>query len=133
MSGSETTMRDGAMQLTVAIEGGPDSDAQEVDRLTAQLRRRLMELDVAAVEPVRTDEIPPGAKPVDPVTLGALAVTLAPAVLQAVVGLVEAWSRHRPVRSVKIAIGGDSIDLAAASPDDQQRLVELFIARHAAR
>jgi len=71
--------------MTVATEGGADSDAQEVERLTAQLRRSLLDLDVRAVERVRIDESPPGAEPADAVALGALAVTLVPAVLQAVV------------------------------------------------
>lgn len=119
------------MQVTVTIDGGEGSDAQEVDALTAQLRRRLLELDVTAVEPVRGGEVPPGAKPVDPVTLGALAVTLGPAVLQAVVGLVDAWSRQRPVDSVKVSIGDDTIELAGAAPDERRKLVDLFVARHA--
>lgn len=126
-------MPEGALRLTVAIEGGADSDAVEVDRLTAQLRRRLLELDVAAVEPVRSGEVPPGARSVDPAMLGALAVSLGPALLQAVVGLVEAWSRQRPVRTVRVTIGEDSIDLAGASPDEQRELVALFVARHAER
>ncbi|MEI8411464.1 hypothetical protein [Kribbella sp. CCNWLY201] len=120
-----------AMQLTVAIAGGADSDAEEVERLTAQLRRRLLDLEVATVEPVLTDDIPSGAKPADAVTLGTLAVTLVPAVLQAA-QLVEAWSRRHPLRSVKLTLGSDSIDLIRASSDDQQRLVEHLTSRHTA-
>lgn len=120
------------MQLTVAIDGGPDSDAEEVDALTAQLRRRLLELDVDEAEPLRAGEVPEGAKVVEPMTLGALAVTLGPPVLKAAVGLIEAWSRQRPVRNVQVTIGGDTIDLAGASADEQRKLVDLFVARHAA-
>jgi hypothetical protein len=118
------------MELTVAIDGDEGSDHGDVERLTAQLRRQLLELDVDDVALVRGGDVPPGAKPVDPVTLGALAVTLGPALLQAVVGLVETWTRSRPVRSVKMTIGGDSIELTG-NDEQHDELVRMFVARHA--
>lgn len=123
---------DEAVQLTLALSGGTDSDARELDLLTAQLRQRLLELDVTSVNAVRSDEIPAGAKPVDPITIGALLVTLTPAVLQAVVSLVETWSAHRRVGNVKLTIDGDSIEFDA-DPVLRQRAVELFLEKHAER
>ncbi len=121
-----------AMELTVAIDGGEDSDEAEVDELTRQLRRQLLELDVDNVEALRDGDVPAGAKPVDPATLGALVVSLGPGVLQAVVGFIERWTKGRPVRSVKMTIDGDSIELSGATPEEQRDLLQLFVARHAA-
>jgi hypothetical protein len=85
-------------------------------------------LCIASVKPVRGGEIRPGAKPADPVTVGALVVTLVPALLQAAVSLVEAWASQRRVRSVKVTIGGDSIELIEPGTE---RLVDVFLDRHA--
>ena len=124
-------MRDGVVQLTLALEGGADSDARELDQLTAQLRDRLLELEVDDVDRVRSGEVPEGARSIDPLTLGALVVTLAPAVLQAVVSLVETWSRHRRVGAVKLTIDGRTLELGEASPEERQRLIQLFLADQA--
>jgi hypothetical protein len=117
--------------LTLVVDGGSNTDAQEVSALTAQLRQRLLELDVERVELVRSSDIPIGAKPVDAVTIGALTVTLAPALVQAVVELVKSWLGSRPVRSAKVTIDGDSIELTHASQADQDRLTQAFVDRHA--
>lgn len=116
--------------LTVTIEPADDSDEVEVADLTAALRRRLLELDVERVEPVRLTEVPADAKPVDAVALGALLVSLAPPVLTAVVGMVETWLANRPVRSVKVVLDGDVLELAGSSRADQRRLVDAFLRRH---
>ena len=115
----------------LAIEGAPDSDPVEVDQMTAQLRRRLLDLDVDDVEAVRSGEIPPGAKPVDPVTLGALVVTVGPPVLKAVVDLVGIWMQGRAVQTVRLTIGEESIELGSASAQERERLVDLFVSRNA--
>lgn len=116
--------------IHLVIDGEVDTDPEEVSRLTAQLRRRLLELDVTNVEFVRSGEVPEGAKPVDAVAIGALVISAAPAVLQAVVGLVKSWLEAKPVRNAKVTIGGDSIELIGASEVEQERLVRAFIERH---
>jgi hypothetical protein len=115
--------------LTLALNCAPDSDPVEVDDLTGQLRRRLLELDVENVEPVRSSDIPAGAKSIDAAAIGALTVTMSPAVISAVIGLVKSWMTDRPVRTAKLTIGGDSIELTHASSADQERLVRMFLER----
>jgi hypothetical protein len=118
-------------QLWLAVEGGQETDARELADLTAQLRRRLLELDVETVELVRREEdIPPGAKPVDAITIGALVVTAAPAALKAVVALIDSWLKNRPVRSATVTIDGDSLELTKVSRSEQRQLVEAFIDKH---
>ncbi|WP_328665255.1 hypothetical protein OG905_38870 [Streptomyces sp. NBC_00322] len=116
--------------MTVTLEGAPDSDTVELDELTAQLRGRLLELDVDRVESVRIDEAPAGSKPGDAVTLGVLGVTLSPIVLREVFRLLETWMTHRPIRKVRVVFGDDSIELEQATTEDQRRLVEAFIVTH---
>ena len=124
-------MPDASTELTLIVDGGPESDAQAVSELTSQLRGRLLELDVDRVELVRDSDVPDGAKPVDAVTIGALAVTLTPTIVTAVVELVKAWVGNRPVRGAKLTIDGDSIELTNASERDQDRLTRAFLERYA--
>lgn len=124
-------MSEADTDLTLVIDGGSETDAEEVSNLTTQLRQRLLELNVHKVELVRTAELPEGAKPVDAVTIGALTVSLAPPLLQAVVELVRAWLSSRPIRSAKVTIDGDSIELTGVSEIAQERLTQAFIDRHA--
>lgn len=122
--------RQGTERLTIAVEGGLDSDREEVAELTGQLRRQLLELNVDNVELVRSGEAPPGSKVADPITIGALVVTLAPTAIQGVIGLLQNWLRARPVRSVKVTLGRDSIELTNASAESLEQLTMAFIARH---
>ncbi|MEW2075689.1 hypothetical protein ACH4FA_01490 [Streptomyces sp. NPDC017966] len=117
-------------RMRLVLAGGQDSDQEELDQLTAQLRERLLELDVDDVEPVRSGDVPDGAKPVDAIAVGALAVTLAPIALRSVLDLVRTWIENRPVRTVSISLGDDSLELEAVSSADQQRIVDAFLAAH---
>jgi hypothetical protein len=117
-------------RMRLVLAGGQDSDQEELDQLTAQLRERLLELDVDDVEPVRSGDVPDGAKPVDAIAVGALAVTLAPIALRSVLDLVRTWIENRPVRTVSVSLGEDSLDLEAVSSADQQRIVDAFLAAH---
>ncbi|MGW3723726.1 hypothetical protein [Streptomyces sp. NPDC000851] len=104
-------------------------DAEELDALTGRLRQLLLELDVDDVRPVRDGgEAPAGAKPGELLAVGALAVSLAPALLRPALRLVETWMQTRPVRTVKVELNGHSVELGNATPEQQQRLVDAFLA-----
>jgi hypothetical protein len=130
---SEAPERRATERLTLAIEGSPGSDdAEELSRLTGQLRSRLLELDVERVDLVRGGQAPPGSKVADPITIGAIVITLAPTVIQAVIGLVQNWHRDHPVSSIKVTLGDDSLELSNASPEQLEQLTKAFVARHPA-
>lgn len=110
-----------------------DSDAEELAQLTAKLRRDLLQLDVDSVEHARSGMPPIGAKAVDVIAIGTLLVTLGRSVtrLTSVVRAVQGWVGTEPKRTVKMELDGDSIEISGASTSDQQRLVDLWIERHA--
>jgi hypothetical protein len=129
MGKEEAGMERRREQLVLAIQARPDVDLEELEHLTAQLRRGLLELDVESVELARGEPAPPGARAVDPTTIGTLIVTLAPTTIQALVQLVRGWSTGRRVGSVKITLGDDSLELTNASQADLDRLTTAFLER----
>nr|WP_237492949.1 hypothetical protein [Streptomyces sp. YIM 132580] len=94
-----------------------------------QLRGRLLELDVEDVRPVRSEaDAPEGAKSGELIAAGAMVLSLAPTLFRPVLRVVETWMQNRPVRTVKIEINGHQMELGHASPAQQQRVVEAFLA-----
>jgi hypothetical protein len=112
-----------------------DADAERLDELTSSLRQELLQLDVEDVTALRAGEPPPGARGLDVAAVGALLVGLGSsadglrAVISAIKGwLTRGWGGHR---SVRLEIDGDVLELTEASAADQDRLIGLFIGRHA--
>jgi len=88
--------------ILLFFEAGTEIDVARLDQLTRQLRTEIQELDVEAVDLVRSQSVPEGAKSGEAITLGALAVTLVPAALPQLLEFVQAWALRRANRVVKI-------------------------------
>lgn len=123
----------GEVRVELAEDG---ADAERLEEVTGFLRRELLQLDVADVAAVPAGEPPPGSRAFDVLAIGALLVTLGKSAegLRSVVDAVRHWlTRGGGVRrTVKLEIGGDVLELSEASTADQQRLIDVFVSRHAA-
>ena len=118
----------------VAIEllADPDADDQELAELAYRLRGELLDLDVEAVEPAAAGQAPADAKGIDLLAIGALIVQFANSdALRSVVSGVWSWAARQRVRSVKLTLDGDSLEITGSRSAEQERLVDLWIARHA--
>lgn len=122
-----------AGQLAAVIEVGPDYDDEELFELTQGLRGELLELDVEAVGLGSEGEAPDGAKGLELLAIGGLVVKFAlnSSVLKSVVDATVAWLGRQGARSVKLSLDGDTLELTGVSSDEQSKLVEQWIARHA--
>jgi hypothetical protein len=121
-------------ELAAAIDAGQDYDTEELFELTQGLRGELLELEVDAVEMQADGAAPDGAKAIELLAFGGLAIqfiTKAP-VLKSIVDTTVAWLGRQQARSVKLTLDGDSLELTGVSSDEQSQLVEQWIARHAA-
>ena len=122
----------GRVRVQLSEEG---ADAERLDALTGSLRHELLQLDVRDVTAVRAGEPPPGARGLDAAVAGALLVDVGSAAegLGAVIAAIRAWLT-RPARAgrlVRLEIDGDALELSDATVADQDRLIGLFIDRHA--
>jgi hypothetical protein len=115
------------------VEPEPDVDPDEVDRSVRQLRAELENLDVESVAPVTSENAPPGAKGVDPFTLGALLITLTTAggVVTTLIEVARDWlARHAAARRISVTIDGDTVVVEKASVPERGALIEAYLRRH---
>lgn len=119
-------------ELRVELQAGPDIDAEEMVQLAGRLRTELLDLDVIAVELATGGEIPGNAKGVGLLALGGLVVRFAgPDVLESIIGGIRSWLGRQRHRSIKLTLDGDSLELTSVSSAEQQRLIDLWVDRHA--
>ena len=117
------------LRLDIGLE--PDAEAAELEVAAAQLREELLALDVAAVKRAPGEPPPPGTRAIEVAALGTLIVELGRSAVGPVLRTIAAWAARRGSRSVKVTLGGDSIELTNVSDEDQRRLIDSFVARHA--
>jgi hypothetical protein len=105
-----------------------DADDAALDQLARQLRGQLLDLDVDAVEALPSGEGADDSKALDLVVVGGLLVRFGPGVAAAVVNAVRAWVGRDGKRSVTMKIGEHEITLQAATAEQQEKLVEAWLA-----
>lgn len=122
-------------ELTVFLsEDG--ADPERVDMLTGHLRRELNDLDVERVSPLVVGKAPDGTRAFELAAVGGLLVALGDSgqALGKIITAIRTWLTRTPgpVRTVRLELGGDVLELSHASATEQDRLVELFVSRHIA-
>jgi hypothetical protein len=125
---------DAGAVVAVRVDVAEGSDDEELDRLTGRLRRELLELDVDDVRRGVGGEAPAGTRGIDVAAIGELLVSLAsaPAVLRGVASAIGHWvERSSQVGSVVVELDGEKMEVTGRLSDDQRRLVDLWIDRHA--
>ena len=110
------------------------ADAEQLEELTRALREEILTLDVESVVPRSGGEAPPGTRAVDAAAIGALVVSVAPALeaLARLVTTVGDWLRRGGTqRTVRLKIGDDELELSGASSAVQQQLAMDWVRAHA--
>ena len=104
------------IELTLLV-GQPDADAEELDRTTRRLRTELKDLSVESVSLSTAGRLPAGAKAADPVTLGAITISLAPVVIPPLIEFLKSWMARKEGRTVVIRkrVGDTSTEIEIKS------------------
>ena len=87
------------IQLTLLVKPG-DADQDELDLTTRRLCTELQDLPIDSVSLATAGDLPVGAKAVDPVSIGALTLSLAPIVVPALIELLKSWMARKEGRTV---------------------------------
>jgi hypothetical protein len=120
-------------ELSLELQAGPDTDAEELAQLAGRLRTELLDLDVDAVQQPVRGEAPEDSMGDALVAAGELVVRLvtSPELLVLIIGGVRSWLRRSRVRSVKLTLDGDTLEVTGVSSAEQERLADLWVTRHA--
>lgn len=120
-------------ELAAVLDAGPDYDSEELLELTQGLRGELLELDVDAVGLESGGEASDGAKGAEILAFGELAIqfVLNSSVLRSVVDATVAWLGRQQARSVRLTLDGDTLEVTGVSSEEQSRLIEQWVTRHA--
>jgi hypothetical protein len=107
-----------------------DSDAEELAELAGRLHIELLGVDAASVAPLPAEAAPDGAK-----GLGDLAGWLLVQFgtldgLRAAVAAVRGFA-SRTGRTVKVSIGGDELTVTGVTSQQQNKIIDDWLARHA--
>lgn len=120
------------IQLTVTLAAEPDTDAEDLERLTRQLRDELSELDVQA-NFVTGGPAPANTKAGEVIEWGTLLLTLAASggVITTLINAIQTWltNRNQPA-AVTVEMGGDKLQITGNPTDEQQRIIEAFLHRN---
>jgi hypothetical protein len=114
-------------QVRVQVAGYPDSDAEERADLAWRLREEIQEHGIDDVSHPSV-ESPAGSKGVG-LDLAQLVVAFS-GTLPPLIMAIQGWLGRHPRAAVTLEIDGDTLILAEASPEDRQRLMEVFLAKH---
>ena len=120
------------IQLTVTLAAEPDTDMEDLERLTRQLRDELSELDVQA-DLVTGGSAPANTKAGDVIEWGTLLLTLAASggVITALINAILTWLTNRnQSATITIEIGGEKLQITGNPSPEQQQLVKAFLHRH---
>ena len=114
------------MQLDLELSA-EDASPEELDALTRQLLSELRDLDVESVELAKSEPAPEGTKAVDPVTIGAIAITVLPTLLPKVVEFIQAWALRGQGRTIKFKgkVAGQAVEFEG-SADDLNKLIAIL-------
>jgi hypothetical protein len=95
--------------------------------LTRQLLSELRDLNLESAKLGSGEPAPQGTKAVDPVTVGAIAITVLPTLLPKVVDFVQAWALRGQGRTIKFKgkVAGQTIDFEG-SADDLNKLIAVL-------
>jgi hypothetical protein len=131
-SGGMGVMAAESAELSVELQVGPDTDADELAQLAGRLRAELLDLDVDAVRRPTRGEAPEDAKGAGLLAAGELLVGLvaSPEVLASIIDTVRSWLGRSRVRSVKLTLDGDALEVSGVSSAEQERLINLWTSRH---
>ena len=117
-------------EFILQICPAPEDDAGELAETTGWLRAELLDLDVRGVGLLPDEDVPSGAKGVAAVA-GWLLVELGPEALRAVLAKVADWVT-RNGRVVEVSYGGDTLKLERATREQQEKIIDGWLARHPA-
>ncbi|MCK4788601.1 MAG: hypothetical protein KAV87_32970 [Desulfobacteraceae bacterium] len=109
-----------------------ESDGEHLSQLTTLLRDELEQLDIEKITVPSHASQPEGAKSGDVFSWGLLLLTLAASggVLTTLITALKSWVLRQNECNIKIELDGDVLEIKGVDSEEQQRIIERWLARH---
>ncbi len=114
--------------LIIHLDIGPDKDLRELERHNVNLRSDLGRLEeVESVQPLPVGTAPTGSKVADPVSAGAILMTLlaSKGVIVSLLDLLAVWLGREDHRSLTIQVGQSKFEMKGGSSNERKELADL--------
>jgi hypothetical protein len=115
--------------LVMQVVPMADSDAEELADLAGQLHAELLGVDDASVGPLPAGAVPEGAKGLGDVAGWLVAQFGTLDGLRALVAGVRGFAL-RTGRTMEVSIGGDSLKVTGVTSQQQEMIIDAWVARH---
>lgn len=118
--GTNKMLNSDALDLEVNISLSSDQTNEGLDDLTRSLYIELQDFNLEKLELKQGITLPKGAKSgADPITIGAIAITVLPSLLPKVIEFIQAWSMRGDKKIVKFKgkISGQVIEFEGSRED----------------
>jgi hypothetical protein len=116
-------------RLLLRVMAVPDSDVEELADLCERLRVELQELDLPSVAQLAEREAPEWAKGFGQLTNWLIVQFATLDGLRSALAAVRRFTA-RTGRTVEVSIDGDSLRLTAATAQQQEQVIDAWLARH---
>lgn len=116
--------------VRIEFAGGPDADAEELDRLTISLREELLDLDLRAVDRMAALPAADGAKGPPAAEVAGLIVALSSSTVAALVATVWSWAERNERPNISIRLGDHEITVEGCSASDAKALITSWVNLH---
>ena len=117
-------------KLIIHLDVGPDRDVRELERQSANLRSELGRLnEVETVQPLPLGAAAAGSKVADPVSVGAIVMTLlaSKGVVVSLLGLLAVWLGRENHRSLTIQVGQSKFEMKGCSANERKEFAERIL------
>ena len=119
-----------SQELILQLRSTAGEDASELSTAAGWLRTELLDLGVQNVSLLPDQDVPSGAKGIA-VAAGWLWVQLGPEAMRAVLDKLADWVTRND-RTIEVSYGGDTLKLGRATPEQQEKIIDDWLARHPA-
>ena len=123
-------MDDIKLQVTIVKK---DCDTNgDIAKLSQQLRKDLLMLDVKNVDYLCREKSVEGTKTGDIISWETLIITLATSggVISTFINFILGWIKRNNGRTVRLELNGNKLEVTGLSTDEQKRLIEIWLKRN---
>lgn len=120
------------IMLQMTLTGDKYDSNDDITKLSQQLRKDLLSLNIKNVDYLRKENLANGTKTGAIISWETLIITLAASggVITTLVNFILGWVKRNEGRSVILELNGNKLEVSGLSASEQQELIETWLKRN---